>query len=178
MKPMLLLFSGGRDSTLLFKMAKAMNFNPICLIFKYGQKHVEEVEFAKRFCEKNGATFHVLELEFPVRSTLTGTETIYSGVSYYHVPSRNMLFVAYAAGIAESSGIDLIWYGANYEDRTKLFPDCYQEWVYNMNKVLKKNGSFPIQLEAPLLGMTKERIVKLCELYEVQDDEIFSGYGR
>jgi len=179
MKKVLILFSGGADSTLLVRMAQAIDLEPVCLLIDYGQKHIAELTVAERFCKKNNLQFTKVELKnLNIHSKLKDGEVKYSGVSEWHVPGRNAMFISAAASIAESEGIDLIWYGANYEDREHLFPDCYQEWVYKMNSLLAVNGSQVIKLEAPLLGMQKNTILGLLEMFNVKPSEIYSGYGE
>ena len=175
---MILLFSGGMDSTLLLKMAIQMGYDPYCLIFDYGQKHIKEIEFAQKQCLDNKIAFDILCVPLKVHSKLLDGTSPYKDVSPYHVPGRNLIFLSIAASIAESRGIDLIWYGANYEDRKNLFPDCYQEWIYRLNQLFEINGSLKVRVEAPLLGMTKETIGLLKETYNIKDTEIFSGYGE
>lgn len=174
-----ILYSGGRDSTLLLEMAEDLKMNPACLIIHYEQKHSKEVDFAKEYCSERHIPYHIMYIRnLGVSSKLTEGDTKYEGVSEWHVPSRNMIFISLAAAVAESKGISLIWYGANYDDRESLFPDCYQEWVHQMNKLLAINGSTKIRLEAPLLGMNKKTIVSLCKQYNINEDKIFSGYGK
>jgi len=177
-KKLLLLYSGGLDSTVLLCLALDLGYEITCLIFNYGQRHEKETEFAMEQCSKRAVKYVYVTIPTLSDSVLTGQNKRYEGVSQWHVPARNMLFTAYAASLAESQGIDLIWYGANYADRENVFPDCTQEWVYQMNKLLQINGSRPIKLEAPLLGMQKETIEKLAEAYQINKNEIFSGYGE
>jgi 7-cyano-7-deazaguanine synthase in queuosine biosynthesis len=114
-----------------------------------------------------------------VSSKLTNGEGgKYPGVSEWHVPSRNLMFLGIAASVAEDMGVSLIWYGANYEDREHLFPDCYQEWVFHANKLLEINGSMGVKVEAPLSGMQKETIRRMSELYNITSEQIHSGYER
>ncbi len=178
-KKVIILFSGGYDSTLLIAFAERMNMEVHCILFDYGQKHIKELEYAQRFCKEGNISYEVIVLHINAESKLTHGETRYEGVSEWHVPSRNLIFLAHAASIAESEGIDLIWYGANYEDREHLFPDCYQDWVYHLNKLLEINGSMKITVEAPLLGMPKDLIESFGETYfEIKKNETFSGYGN
>jgi len=177
-KKLLLLFSGGLDSTVLLNLALDLGYEVSCLIFHYGQKHEKEIEYAKAQCAKRAINYTLASITLPIPSMLTTKDKQYEGVSPWHVPARNLIFMSYAAALAESQGIDLIWYGANYADRENIFPDCFQEWVYQMNKLLQINGSKIIKLEAPLLGMQKETIEKLAEAYSINKNEIFSGYGE
>ena len=175
---LVLLYSGGLDSTLLLEIALEMGLSPLCLLINYGQKHVEELEFAQRICQDKKVPWIRLQIDLPVASNLTSKAQTYEGVSPWHVPSRNLIFVGIAASFAEERNIPLIWYGANYEDRDHLFPDCYQEWIFEMNKLLAINGSKKVMLEAPLSGMHKETVKALAHYFGITNDKVFSGYEK
>jgi len=176
---LVLLLSGGLDSALLLEMAKMCGWNPYCLLIDYGQKHVAELDFATQLCLKYEVAHSTVSIGgLDVASKLIDGDAKYAGVSEWHVPARNLIFIGIAVSFAESRGIPLIWYGANYEDREHLFPDCYQEWVYNVNKLLEMNGSMIVKVEAPLLGMQKETIKRLALRYDITNDKVFSGYGE
>jgi 7-cyano-7-deazaguanine synthase len=174
----LLLFSGGLDSTLLLKLALDLGFEPICLGFNYGQIHLAELTKARDLCNELGVLYRTLEI--PLQgSKLTDDDVSYEGVSEWHVPARNLVFISLAASYAESKGIDLIWYGANYADRLGLFPDCYQEWIVKLNDLLAINGSLKIRVEAPLIGWSKELIEAYAEKrFDLTKNKVHSGYGR
>lgn len=171
-----LLFSGGYDSTLLLMLALEMDMKPLCILIDYGQKHVKELEFAMNQCIKNKVDYKQVAVGLPTPSNLTSEAKTYPGVSQYHVPARNLIFIALAVSIAEGLDIPLVWYGANYEDREHLFPDCYQEWIYRLNKLLEINGSAEIKVEAPLAGMMKNTIKSLAYKYGINEKSVFGGY--
>jgi len=176
---LILLFSGGADSTLLLKMAISIGYTPLCIIFDYGQIHKKEIDYAIKTCNKYSLGYEVIHIPLDgVSSALTDGNAQYEGVSEWHVPSRNLIFISLATSIAESKGIKRIWYGANYGDRENLFPDCYQEWVYKLNELLAINGSMIVEVEAPLLGLKKDSILQLMKTYNIDKSEIFSGYGQ
>jgi 7-cyano-7-deazaguanine synthase len=175
---LVLLFSGGYDSTLLLEMALEMKKSVLCVLVNYGQDHVEELKMAQQYCVNKMVDMVTVSVIIPVASNLTADKKTYQGVSQWHVPSRNLIFISLAASIAESRDIPLIWYGANYEDRDHLFPDCYQEWVYELNKLLAINGSCKLVLEAPLLGMSKDTIKILANHFGISNEQVFSGYGK
>ncbi len=177
MKKIVLLYSGGADSTLLLHLALKLGYTVICIGIDYAQTHKKELKYAKKNCTAKGIEFITVSIRAPFSSNLNKDKQTYEGVSPHHVPSRNLMFVSIAASIAESRGVDTIWLGANYEDRKNLFPDCYQEWVYSVNQLLQKNGSTEIKLEAPLLGMHKDTIQDYCKLLNINSTQIFSGYG-
>ncbi len=174
-----LLLSGGLDSAVLLQMAINQNMNPFCVLVDYGQKHVKELTCARNLCLYKNIEYEVITVgNLNISSKLTDGNAKYEGVSEWHVPARNMIFMGLAASVAESYKIPLIWYGANYEDRDHLFPDCYQEWIYAMNKVLAINGSMVIRIEAPLLGMEKNTIRRLAKQLDIDETKLLSGYGE
>lgn len=173
------LYSGGMDSTLLLHFAKQCKFEAEALLISYGQKHVRELETAQKICEGMQIPFHVMSIDLGnINSGLTGDLIggMYEGVSEWHVPGRNTIFVGMALSLAETIGADKIWYGANMEDRINLFPDCFQEWVHQMSGAVQLGGSRSIELEAPLLGMRKSTIVALAARYGITEDVVHSGY--
>jgi 7-cyano-7-deazaguanine synthase len=179
---LVILFSGGADSIMLGDLASQMNKKPLYLMIDYGQLHKQELTYAVDFLTKQNQIQHsqTIKIEnLSIDSGLTGdgVQESYEDVNSFYVPSRNLMFISIAASIAENNGIDTIWYGANYSDRINIFPDCYQEWVVKVNKLLELNGSKKIKLEAPLLGLTKESVLAYLDGRGYNMDKIFSGYG-
>lgn len=176
---LVLLYSGGLESRCLLDLALKLGHKPVCVLVNYKQTHLEELSKAKEVCEKLGIEHQTIEVSWPVRSALTSKEDkLYEGVSEWYVPARNLLFISLAAGIAETRGIDTVWFGASYDDRLNRFPDCYQEWVVSVNEVLEKSLSKKIQVEAPFLGWTKKRVWEWANYSGIKKEEVFSGYGR
>jgi len=179
MKKVLLLYSGGLDSSVLLHLAQQIGMAPHCLGIDYGQKHIRELEKAELFCNAYGIPYQRSDIQLEVHSRLTGDlQSEYKGVSEWYVPSRNLMFISIAASHAENFGIDLIWLGANYDDRLNLFPDCSQEWIVKVNELLKINASYPITVEAPLLGFPKERVQMLANHLGIKEEEVHSGYSE
>ena len=181
MEDLILLYSGGADSTLLLKLAHSMNRKVFALMIDYGQLHSEELTFATKYCKDRKIPYQIVSIvNYNVNSALTGSgeKALYEGVDIHNVPARNTIFLSLAYGIAESKGITEIWFGANWEDYEHLFPDCYQEYIGRMNKVFEISGVRPIKIYAPLLGMQKYMVQALLKVYGVKDEEIYSGYGE
>lgn len=177
---LVILFSGGADSRLMLELALVNNMKPLCILIGYGQIHGQELEFAQKQLNSISVDYKEVSITLPVVSGLTGggESGTFEGVHEMFVPSRNLIFIGIAASIAESRGINKIWYGPDYDDYINRFPDCYQEWVGKVNEVLKINGHMEVNLEAPLLGMTKEFILDTLEnVFNVNLSELFSGYG-
>ena len=177
---LLILYSGGSDSRLLLELAFKMKKRPYCILIDYGQKHIKELDFARIQLNNNNVDYRYVRIKgLRINSGLTGdnVESQYEGVHPMNVPSRNLMFISIAAGIAEDMKIDTIWYGANNEDYINKFPDCNQEWVGRVNETLEINSSIPIKLETPLMGFSREAVLSLSDYFGIEQKNVFSGYG-
>jgi 7-cyano-7-deazaguanine synthase len=178
----IMLYSGGADSLLMLKFALMGGKTVHALLIDYGQKHVEELTFAKRHLEEHRVTYQTISIEgLNVDSGLTGglTEARWDNVHAMNVPARNTIFLGLAMSVAENMGFDEVWYGPDYSDRINLFPDCYQEYVVAMNKVAEISGVKPIKIVAPLLGMSKELIKDILKnIWSVKEEDMHSGYDH
>ena len=177
-----MLYSGGADSLLMLKFALMSGKIPHCVLINYGQKNVEELEFAKKQLDDVKISWQVVTIkDLNVDSGLTGElkEARWDNVHEMHVPARNTIFISIAMSIAENMNLDEVWYGPDYSDRTNLFPDCYQEYVVKMNEIMEIAGPKPITLVAPLLGMTKEIILDILKhQFGIQEKDMYSGYDH
>lgn len=186
----LVLASGGADSFLLLHLARQFSKNVTALSFRYGQVHEEELDKLPAQFEalrdnddlpEGKITEICVDLSTifrELRSNLLQRPHTYAGVHTAHVPARNAIFLSVAMGLAESNGCDEIWYGANYSDLLNGFPDCTQEWVRRMDLVARVNGSRPLRIRAPLLGLSKDDVFEYI-LHEGYPLEIvYSGYGN
>jgi len=174
------LFSGGADSMLMLKLIFMAGRKPYCVLVDYGQKHIEELDYAKKQLEAAEVNYQVVKIDgYTVNSGLTGDgiKGRYEGVSVYNVPARNSIFLTIASGIAESLNIKEVWIGCDMSDFYDEFPDCKQEYIGKMNEVFKIAFSHPIKIVAPLLGLEKETILEILkESYNIHPVELYSGY--
>lgn len=179
-KMIVMLYSGGADSALMLRLAQMSGRQPHCILIDYGQKHIEELDFAVKQLNAVGVSWQIIKIkDLNVNSGLTGdlTESRWDNVHEMNVPARNTIFIGLAMSVAENMGIDEVWYGPDYSDRINLFPDCYQEYVVKMNEMMAVSGPKPITLHAPLLGMTKELILEILDCFwSIKSDQLHSGY--
>jgi 7-cyano-7-deazaguanine synthase len=154
-------------------MLKADGFRLYALSIRYGQRHVTELESARRVASSLGAEAH-LELAVDLArvggSALTGDiavpkdRAIDSSIPVTYVPARNTVFLSLALAWAEALGIFDIGIGANALDYSG-YPDCRPEYLRafeSMANLATKAGveGGRFQIHAPLLAMTKAEIVK------------------
>lgn len=181
-KDLVILYSGGSDSMLMLKLALDLGKKPLAVLIDYGQKHIKELEFAQEQLNKLKVDYQSVTLSgLNINSGLTGDgiKGQYENVSVYNVPARNSMFLTIAAGIAESNEIKEIWIGCDMSDFYGEFPDCKQEYIGMINKLFKIAFTYPITVEAPLLGMTKEMVLSILKNhFGISETEVYSGYGE
>ena len=112
------VFSGGQDSTTCLFWAKQKYEEVIALSFDYGQKHVKELECAKKICKKHGIEHHILDMALlnqlaPNSLTRADIEVDHEapeeGTPNSFVDGRNMLFLTFAAVFAKQRDIQRIY---------------------------------------------------------------------
>ena len=174
------LFSGGADSHLILRWAIDLKRNPYCVLVDYGQRHIEELDYAKTYLDLNNVPYQVIKISgYDVDSGLTGdgVQGKYNGVSIYNIPARNTIMISIASGIAENVGANEVWIGCDMNDYYEAFPDCKQEYIGKINDVSEIAFSYPMKINAPLLGWTKEMIIEyLNVVYNIQKENMYIGY--
>jgi 7-cyano-7-deazaguanine synthase len=172
-KKAIILFSGGLDSTTLLVYALKKGYKLFPLTFLYGQRHSVEVRKSFKTLQKYGLQDSLVEfkidlslfskcslineaLDIPVDSDDTIPST--------YVPSRNIIFLSIAAGIAETIGAEKIFIGVNSVDYSG-YPDCRPEFIKAFNKTLKVGTKLgtekKLSVEAPFVNMSKKEIIEL-----------------
>ncbi|MDQ1423173.1 MAG: 7-cyano-7-deazaguanine synthase [Acidimicrobiaceae bacterium] len=169
------LVSGGLDSATVAAMARRDGYDIYALSFRYGQRHVIELEAAAKVASTAGAIEHrVIDIDLRAfgGSALTddidvpkaGVDT--SAIPVTYVPARNTIFLSFALGWAEVLGVDDIFIGVNALDYSG-YPDCRPEYLaayQAMARLATKAGvetGRELQLHAPLIDMTKAEIIRV-----------------
>ena len=107
-KNAVVLLSGGLDSTTVLAIAQAEGYVPFALSFQYGQRHVAELQAARRIAAAAGVAGHVVaEIDLRVfgGSALTADIDVPkgrsdgelgTGIPITYVPARNTIFLSFA----------------------------------------------------------------------------------
>lgn len=177
MKKAVVLSSGGIDSTTIMAIARAEGYQIYSLSFRYGQRHIVEIEAAQRVAAALGAKEHLIieiNLSSIGGSALTddvpvpkarNEEEIQAGIPITYVPARNTIFLSYALAWAEVLGASDIFIGVNAVDYSG-YPDCRSEYIkafeYMANLAIKAavEGKSRIAIHTPLIRMTKADIIR------------------
>jgi 7-cyano-7-deazaguanine synthase len=171
------LLSGGLDSSTVLAIAKQQGYECFCLAFDYGQRHVIEVESARKVAAQLGATeFRVAKIDLRVfgGSALTAEidvpkdrdeSAMSAGIPITYVPARNTIFLAFALAYAEVSQASNIFIGVNAIDYSG-YPDCRPEFIEafarmaNLATKAGVEGTSKFQIHSPLIEMSKADIVR------------------
>lgn len=177
------VLSGGQDSTTCLFDAINRGHNVHAISFDYGQRHRIELQAAKHIAAMAAVPHKVVELG-PI---LEGTSPLVSGneleqYSDHHslpgglektfVPMRNQLFLTVAANYAYVIGATQLWTGVCEEDFGG-YPDCRQVFI-NAVEAACNTGTFtgkdgapgPLRIVAPLMNLTKaQSVMKACSMH-------------
>lgn len=167
------LLSGGLDSATVLAMARAEGWRCHALSIDYGQRHRAELAAAARVALALGAAEHrVMSLDLRAfgGSALTDaaievpTRGPESGIPITYVPARNTIFLSLALALAEVTGSDAIFTGANAVDYSG-YPDCRPEYLAAFEKLAnlatrRAVEGRPVEIKAPIVHMSKADIVR------------------
>ncbi|MBN1932555.1 MAG: 7-cyano-7-deazaguanine synthase QueC [Desulfobacterales bacterium] len=172
-----ILSSGGIDSTTVLAIAKHAGFEIYSLSFDYGQRHVFELEAARKVAHVFGVVKHLVinaDLKKIGGSALTDDIAVpklrneakmAKEIPVTYVPARNTIFLSYALAWAEVLQSSDIFIGVNALDYSG-YPDCRPEYIKafeQMANLATKSGvegRTQIKIHAPLIHLTKAQIIK------------------
>jgi 7-cyano-7-deazaguanine synthase len=166
----LVLFSGGQDSSVCLAWALARYTRVETVGFDYGQRHAVELEarqvvraeIARRFPQwavRLGGD-HVLDIKgFGAigETAMTADKAIEiteRGLPSTFVPGRNLVFLTYAAALADRLGLKAL-VGGMCETDFSGYPDCRRSTMDAMETALERGMDRAFQIKTPLMRLTK-----------------------
>jgi 7-cyano-7-deazaguanine synthase len=175
-KKAVVLLSGGLDSATVLAIARSQGYELYALSFSYGQRHVIELDAARRVSAAIGVKDHriaAIDLRVFGGSALTadiavpkgrGTEEMSHGIPITYVPARNTIFLSFALAWAEVLGSSDIFIGVNALDYSG-YPDCRPEFIAafetmaNLATRAGVEGRQMLKVHTPLIALTKAEII-------------------
>lgn len=166
----LVLFSGGQDSTACLAWALDRYPRVETVGFDYGQRHA--VELQARQAVRAG-----IVREFPAWAPRLGDdhmidiasfgalaetamtsdraiEITEKGLPSTFVPGRNLVFLTYAAALADRRGLNAL-VGGMCETDFSGYPDCRRSTIDAMETALNLGMEQAFRIETPLMRLTK-----------------------
>ena len=161
------LVSGGLDSTVLLADQIAKGRGCVAVSFDYGQKHIRELTSARLVAGFYNAEQVVVPLTGIFGPSALTSEDRGIPVGHYEddsmkatvVSNRNMVFLSIAIALAITRGASEVAYGAHGGDRA-VYPDCRTEFVDAMREAAALCDEPGIVLSAPFVEMSKADIVR------------------
>jgi 7-cyano-7-deazaguanine synthase len=174
----LVLFSGGQDSSVCLAWALERYPRVETVGFDYGQRHAVEMEARQAVRREIVARFpqwagrmgedHVLDIRSfgaVAQSALTADRAIEMterGLPSTFVPGRNLVFLIYAAALADRRGIDAL-VGGMCETDFSGYPDCRRDTLDAMQGALNLGMDRNFRVETPLMWLTKAQTWSLSK---------------
>ena len=166
------LLSGGLDSATALAIARGEGFACYALSVDYGQRHVAELEAARRVARLAGVVEHrVMRVDLAAigGSALTDPaiavpETPTSGIPVTYVPARNTIMLSLALAWAEVLAATDIYLGVNVLDASG-YPDCRPEFIAAFQRLATLATKAGVEgaawrVHAPLIQWSKADIVR------------------
>lgn len=168
------LLSGGLDSATVLYYAKSKGYDCRCLVFDYGQRHVREIESAKKIAASCGADVKVVKIMLPWKGSALLDRKIKipesdgqagNRIPVTYVPARNTIFLSFAVSYAEAIGAAAVFIGANAVDFSG-YPDCRPAYYKAFRKVSKQGTKRGLEGKAiniltPLINKSKAQIIRM-----------------
>ena len=166
----LVLFSGGQDSSVCLAWALARYAHVETVGFDYGQRHAVELvqrqalraAFSERFPQWAGrlGRDHMLDLRGfgAIGETAMTQERAFEigemGLPNTYVPGRNLVFLTYAAALADRRGAGRL-VGGMCETDFSGYPDCRREALEALERALNLGMAQEFAIDTPLMSLTK-----------------------
>lgn len=174
----LVLFSGGQDSTVCLAWALARYGVVETVGFDYGQRHAVELEarlavraamerdfpdWAPRLGEDRVIDIRAFGAIGETAMTAERTiETEARGLPTTFVPGRNLVFLTYAAALADRRRLtDLV--GGMCETDYSGYPDCRRATLDALETALKLGLDRGLSIVTPLMSLTKAQTWALAK---------------
>jgi 7-cyano-7-deazaguanine synthase len=174
----LVLFSGGQDSAVCLAWALARYPRVETVGFDYGQRHA--VELTQRAVARAA-----MATAFPTWAVRLGEDALIEirgfgaigetamtseraievtgrGLPSTFVPGRNLVFLTYAAALADRRGLEVL-VGGMCETDFSGYPDCRRDTLDALQAALTLGLDRPVPIETPLMRLTKAQTWALAK---------------
>jgi 7-cyano-7-deazaguanine synthase len=171
MQKVIILLSGGLDSTVLLSSLLNEGREVEAVSFTYGSKHNP---FENQSAKDIANYYNIPLREMDISEIMKGFDShllANGGIlpeGHYNdlnmkktvVPGRNLIFLSILAGLAESLSIPQIAIGVHQGDHF-IYPDCRPEFIHTIDYAINLSSEQKVKVISPFLNLTKADIVKI-----------------
>jgi 7-cyano-7-deazaguanine synthase len=162
----LVLFSGGQDSSVCLAWALSRHERVETVGFDYGQRHAVELEArlkvrgALAARHPNLGPDHLIDIRAfgaigeTAMTSERAIEVGANGLPSTFVPGRNLVFLTYAAALADRRGLSHL-VGGMCETDFSGYPDCRRETIDALERALNLGMAQDFAIKTPLMRLTK-----------------------
>ena len=188
MKKIVVLLSGGMDSTTLLHWILNHGHQVEALSFDYGQKHKIELDYAKATANRFGIPHKIMKIDqlfaqFNSDSALLSDTVVPEGhyaditMRTTVVPNRNAILLMLATGYAISKKFDGVAYASHTGDHT-VYRDCTPEFFNPLKQAVENCDWHKVTLYAPFINISKSEIAAIGNKLGVNwENETYSCYN-
>lgn len=164
---MIILYSGGIDSTLLVLDALSKGHNVLLLHYMYNHAaRWPELEAVERIYiklkRKHGKSIRLSRVSMPI---VSDSDIGYGVEGARVIGNRNAVFLNHAINVAYSEGIETIQYGAVLDDDAD-YVDCRVGFLNKINAIARDWG---VLVEAPYMFTSKVELLESVSDTEILD---------
>lgn len=176
----IILHSGGLDSTVCLLLALEQGKEVISLGIDYNQKHKIETQFAFAQCKSLGIERKLIKVEWDRSNKIIPKNReineIKNSISPAFLEGRNIVFLSLACAEAAGVGATEVWLGINSIDYSG-YPDCRPEFIDSYKKMLEFGFPNGPNIITPLLNKTKPEIANEAYRLGIKKGETWSCYS-
>jgi 7-cyano-7-deazaguanine synthase len=174
----LVLFSGGQDSSICLAWALARYTRVETIGFDYGQRHAVELkardvvraEIVKAFPDWAARLGDDHMIDIRAFGAIGGTamtgeraiEITEKGLPSTYVPGRNLVFLTYAAAVADRRDLKVL-VGGMCETDFSGYPDCRRKTLDALETSLELGMERAFPIKTPLMRLTKAQTWSLAK---------------
>lgn len=157
------LLSGGMDSAVLLSLLidEYDKDKIIALNMYYGQHNDLEIKAAKNIAKHYGVELVSMDLTNVFEDMHSAMLIMHPrATDDFYTPARNSIFLAIAAGIADSLDANEVYYGAHFSD-DNTYPDTTERYLRKISNALNEGTRNNIEIRAPFINCNKSLVASL-----------------
>ena len=175
--------SGGADSATILYLAIQQCDEVHAISINYGQRHVKELECAKKLCEINNIKHTIVPFDLTIfgGSPLTDKNMevpsqASQNQSITVVPYRNTFIAMIAAAYCKTNGLNIIYMGPTYED-LENYEDCRPVFFEALQQLVLVAGTIhDLEIRTPFITTCKHQIVQIGQMLQVPYKDTWTCY--